>query len=90
MKNIISVANLGKTVFYETEYYNGKTWNKVCNFGTIDSITIDTGNKIDNNPEYITVKDNKGGTTNFCTTEKQKQANGKYIAQNVSILQLVN
>ena len=90
MKNrIMNISNelLGKTLFYETNFWDGKNFNPVCDFGKVDSITIDIKNT-DNEPEFLTLKDNKGRLHNFCTKEKQKTNN--YIAQNIDILQIAN
>ena len=82
----ISSQLLGKTAFYETEYYDGKGWNKICDFAKVDSITIDAANG-NAGAEYLTVKDNKGRFTNFCTKSMQQQ--NKYIALDIAILKFI-
>ena len=79
----ISSQLIGKTVFYEAEYFDGKGWNKICDFGKVDSVTVDTTNN-SKNVEYLTVKDNKGRFTNFCL--KSMQAQNNFIALDIAIL----
>lgn len=83
----ISTQLIGKVLYYETEYFDGKNWYSVCNFGKVDNITISVSST-DQEPEFLTIKENNGRTHNFCTPKKKKV--NKYIAQDISILKLAS